>query len=69
VTKLANTAAEFLFDRHQQGVANAQVAEEARQRAVAQGRTDGDGINGYTKVMVYFAPFWNTAAPISHAND
>jgi RHS repeat-associated protein len=59
----------YFVRKHQEGMNNFRIAESARATAVKQGRADGDGINWYTKALVYLGPWWNAAAPLSHAND
>ncbi|MDP4247802.1 MAG: RHS repeat-associated core domain-containing protein [Bacteroidota bacterium] len=59
----------FFVRKHQQGMNNVRIAESARITAINQGRADGDGITWYTKALVYLGPWWNSAAPLSHAND
>jgi RHS repeat-associated protein len=43
--------------RHEQGMNNVAMAEQARQMSINQGR-DGDGINWLTKTKLYVASWW-----------
>jgi RHS repeat-associated protein len=67
--KVNNAVANWFSSKHQQGMRNYRIAEQARQMAIKQGRTDGDGITWWTKSMVYIAPWWNSTAKFSDAND
>jgi hypothetical protein len=67
--KVNNTVANWYSKKHQQGMQNVRVAEQAKQQAIKQGRVDGDGITWWTKTLVYAAPWWNSTATFSDAND
>jgi hypothetical protein len=68
-TVVAEAIKEFVSTKHSEGIRNVNIAENARLTAIKQGRPDGDRINWYTKSLLYLGPWWNAAAPISHAND
>jgi len=68
-TVAAQAIKEFVVEKHAAGMLNVRIAESARLTAIRQGRPDGDGINLYKKSLLYLAPWWNLAAPLSHAND
>ncbi len=68
-TMVAETIKKYVVDKHSQGMRNVSIANHAREMAIRQGRVDGDGINWKTKLMVYIAPWWNSTAPLSDAND
>jgi hypothetical protein len=67
--KVNNSVTNWISSKHQQGIRNYRIAEQARQMAIKQGRTNGDGITWWTKAMVYIAPWWNSTATLSDAND
>ena len=67
--KVNNVVTNSFASKHQQGKQNVRIAEQARQMAIKQGRSNGDGITWWTKTMVYIAPWWNSTATYSDAND
>ncbi|MFN9802605.1 MAG: RHS repeat domain-containing protein [Bacteroidota bacterium] len=67
--KVINSVANWFSSKHQSGMRNYRIAEQARQMAIKQGRTDGDGITWWTKAMVYIGPWWSSTAAFSDAND
>lgn len=67
--KINHTVSNWVSSKHQQGKINVKIAEQARQSAIRQGRLDGDGITWYTKGLLYIAPWWNSTATFSDAND
>ncbi|WP_315823137.1 RHS repeat-associated core domain-containing protein [Paraflavitalea speifideaquila] len=67
--KINNTVGNWVSTKHQQGMRNVRIAEQAKQQAIKQGRADGDGITWYTKSLVYLGPWWNSTAALSDAND
>lgn len=67
--KINHNVSNWVSSKHQQGMRNVRVAEYARQMAIKQGRVNGDGITWYTKGLLYIAPWWNSTAKFSDAND
>jgi len=68
-SKINSVVVNWFSEKHQQGLRNYRIAEAARQMAIRQGRTDGGGITWKTKALVYIAPWWNSTATFSDAND
>jgi RHS repeat-associated protein len=54
---------------HLQGINKVEVAQQAKEQAIIQGRRDGDGINWLILGAVYIAAWWDRIAPLSDAND
>lgn len=67
--KINKVVADWFSTKHQQGMRNVNTAERAKQQALKLGIKDGGGITWWTKTMVYIAPWWNSTATFSDAND